>query len=53
MVAIPQVAKARDGYPADIKGQMIENDFAWAARERNQILSQWTASFDGKSEAKQ
>lgn len=53
VVAIPQVAKARDGYPADIKGQMIENDFAWAARERNQILSQWTASFDGKSEAKQ
>ena len=38
---------------ADINGQMIKNDFAWAARERNAILTQWTASFDGKSEAKQ
>ena len=53
VVAIPGVAQPRAGYPADIKGQMIDNDFAWAARERNAILTQWSASFDGKSEAKQ
>lgn len=53
VVAIPQVAKARAGYPADINSQMIKNDFAWAARERNNILTQWASNFDGKSEAKQ
>ena len=53
VVAIPDVAQPRAGYPADIKGQMIDNDFSWAARERNAILAQWSASFDGKTEAKQ
>ncbi len=53
VVAIPGIAQPRAGYPADIKSQMIDNDFAWAARERNAILTQWSASFDGKTEAKQ
>ena len=53
MVAIPEMAKPRAGYPVDINSQMIDNDFGWAARERNAILAQWSASFDGKTEAKQ
>lgn len=53
VVAVPQAAIARADYPADIQGQMIDNDFAWAASERDTILKEWTQRFDGKSEAKQ
>ncbi|MGY3927135.1 putative 2-aminoethylphosphonate ABC transporter substrate-binding protein [Aeromonas simiae] len=53
VVAVPQAAIARADYPADIQGQMIDNDFAWAASERDTILQEWTQRFDGKSEAKQ
>ncbi|MFC0227453.1 putative 2-aminoethylphosphonate ABC transporter substrate-binding protein [Serratia aquatilis] len=53
VVAIPQVAKSRAGYPTDINSQMIKNDFSWAARERNNILIRWASNFDGKSEVKQ
>ncbi|KEY56489.1 putative 2-aminoethylphosphonate ABC transporter substrate-binding protein [Serratia sp. DD3] len=52
VVAIPQVAQARPGYPADINSQMIKNDFAWAARERDNILTRWNSNFSGKTEAK-
>lgn len=48
VVAISHVTKPRPDYPTDISSQMIKNDFAWAARERNNILTQWSARFDGK-----
>lgn len=52
VVAIPQVAQPRPGYPTDINSQMIKNDFTWAARERDNILTRWNANFSGKTEAK-
>ncbi|MGL5990181.1 MAG: putative 2-aminoethylphosphonate ABC transporter substrate-binding protein [Plesiomonas sp.] len=52
VVAIPGIATPHTSYPADISAQMIENDFDWAARERDGILQTWTTRFDGKSEAK-
>jgi iron(III) transport system substrate-binding protein len=45
-VAIPE------GFPADPAGQLIENDFSWAAQNRERILAEWTRRYDGKSEAK-
>ncbi|WP_319407946.1 putative 2-aminoethylphosphonate ABC transporter substrate-binding protein [uncultured Desulfosarcina sp.] len=45
-VAIP------DGFPADPEGQLIENDFNWAAKNRARILAEWTKRYDGKSDAK-
>ena len=45
-VAIP------DGFPADPEGQLIANDFNWAAKNRMRILAEWTKRYDGKSDAK-
>ena len=41
-----------DGFPADPEGQLIENDFNWAAKNRAHILAEWTKRYDGKSDAK-
>jgi iron(III) transport system substrate-binding protein len=41
-----------DGFPADPEGQLIENDFDWAAKNRTRILAEWTRRYDGKSDAK-
>lgn len=38
------------GYPEDIMGQLIKNDFVAAAAQRDAILAKWTARYDGKSE---
>jgi len=45
-VAIPE------GYPADPVAQLIENDFNWAAANRESILGEWIGRYDSKSEPK-
>jgi iron(III) transport system substrate-binding protein len=45
-VAIPE------GYPSDPVAQLIENDFSWAAANRESILEEWLARYDSKSEPK-
>lgn len=45
-VAIPE------GYPADPIAQLIENDFNWAAANRESILAEWLKRYDSKSEPK-
>jgi len=41
-----------DGYEIDPVKQLIDNDFAWAAGNRDTILNKWISLFDGKSAAK-
>lgn len=41
-----------EGYPADPSKQLIQNDFEWAAKNRDRILQQWAKRYDVKSEAK-
>lgn len=41
-----------EGFPKDPLKQLIENDFQWAAKNRQDILDQWINKYDGKSEAK-
>ncbi|MFZ0611597.1 MAG: putative 2-aminoethylphosphonate ABC transporter substrate-binding protein [Desulfobacterales bacterium] len=41
-----------EGFPADPEGQLIENDFNWAAKNRARILTEWSRRYDGKSDAK-
>lgn len=41
-----------DGYPKDPEAQLIENDFQWAAKNRERILSEWSKRFDSKSDPK-
>lgn len=40
------------GFPADPEGQLIKNDFDWAAKNRTRILAEWTHRYDGKSDDK-
>ena len=51
VVAMPGVAKPVEHYPADIADRMIDNDFEWAALNRERILKEWQRRYDGKSEA--
>jgi len=39
-----------DGYPKDPEGQLIENDFQWAAKNRTRILEEWRRRYDSKSD---
>ncbi|WP_119396003.1 putative 2-aminoethylphosphonate ABC transporter substrate-binding protein [Salinibius halmophilus] len=52
IVAMPGVAKPVKHFPENASELIIDNDFAWAAANRDRILSEWTRRYDGKSEAK-
>lgn len=53
VVAMRGVKKDIPNYPADAEAHMIpNNDFAWAAANRDRILAEWTKRYDSKSEAK-
>ncbi len=52
VVAYPGVAKPSEHRPASVDALMIKNDFEWAAKNRDRVLSEWTRRYDGKSEAK-
>lgn len=52
VVAMPGVAKPVEFFPANAKELMIDNDFAWSASKRKEILAEWQRRYDGKSEAK-
>ncbi|ELR98108.1 putative 2-aminoethylphosphonate ABC transporter substrate-binding protein [Gloeocapsa sp. PCC 73106] len=43
-------APVPQGFPEDPLNQLIENDFQWAAENRDRILAEWSRRFDGKSE---
>lgn len=40
-----------EGYDSNPLEQLIENDFSWAAENRETILKEWMEKYDGKSEA--
>ncbi|MBN7770010.1 putative 2-aminoethylphosphonate ABC transporter substrate-binding protein [Marinobacter daepoensis] len=52
IVAMPGVAKPVKHFPANAEELIIDNDFAWAAENREAILAEWQRRYDGKSEAK-
>jgi iron(III) transport system substrate-binding protein len=52
VVAIPALAKPVEHFPAGILEAMIDNDFEWAAQNRERILKEWQTRYDGKSEPK-
>ncbi len=49
VVAMPGVAKPVKNFPIGIEGKMIDNDFAWAAKNRIRILDEWRRRYDSKS----
>jgi len=52
VVAMPGVAKPVEYFPENAESLMINNDFAWAAANREKILSEWQKRYDGKSDPK-
>ena len=52
LTAVKTEVKIPQGYPADPFGQLIENDFQWAAANRDEILQEWTKKYGIKSEPK-
>jgi iron(III) transport system substrate-binding protein len=52
VVAIDGIAKPIPNYPPEPLKIMIDNDFKWAAMNREAILAEWTARYDSKSEPK-
>ncbi len=52
IVAHPDVKPALPHLPADLEKRLIKNDFAFAAKNREKILAEWSKRYDAKSEAK-
>ena len=52
LTSIPTGEPIPEGYPKEPLKQLIKNDFNWAAKNRAQILAEWTKRYDGKSEPK-
>lgn len=52
VVAMPGVAKPVAHFPEGIADKMIDNDFAWAAKNRAEILKTWQERYGAKSEPK-
>jgi iron(III) transport system substrate-binding protein len=52
IVANPAYEHAREGFPDHPQGQMIKNNFAWAADNRDRILAEWTNRFGARAISK-
>ena len=52
IVAYPGVAKKLEGIPENYEKLLAKNDINWAAKNREQILAEWSKRYEGKSEAK-
>jgi iron(III) transport system substrate-binding protein len=50
IVALPGIAGKLEHIEGDVEAMLIDNDFAWAAANRERILAEWTKRYDGKSE---
>jgi iron(III) transport system substrate-binding protein len=52
VVAMKGVAKPVEHFPPNVEAKMIDNNFEWAAQNRERILAEWQKRYDSKSEAK-
>ena len=51
VIARPELAQPVEHFPEGIADAMIDNDFEWAAQNREAILAEWQSRYDSKSEA--
>jgi iron(III) transport system substrate-binding protein len=49
VTALPGVAKPLPNIPANYTQMLVKNDFAWAAKNRERILAEWTKRYNGKA----
>jgi iron(III) transport system substrate-binding protein len=51
VVAIPELAQPIAHMPENLQSKMIDNDFDWAASNRERILAEWQKRYDVKTES--
>jgi iron(III) transport system substrate-binding protein len=49
IVAIPTLSKPLPHVPADYGSRLVKADFAWAAKNRERILAEWSKRFESKA----
>ena len=52
VVAMPGVSAKLEFIPADFESMLVKNDFSFAAKNRDKILTEWQKRYNGKSEPK-
>jgi len=52
VLAVPGIAKPLEFVPADYEKRLVKNDFAWSAKNRDKIITEWLKRYDAKSEPK-
>ncbi|WP_036478463.1 putative 2-aminoethylphosphonate ABC transporter substrate-binding protein [Myxosarcina sp. GI1] len=50
ITAVKTDVKPPAAFPSDPTAQLIDNDFQWAANNRDRILEEWKSRYDSKSE---
>jgi iron(III) transport system substrate-binding protein len=52
VAARPEFAKPIAHLPPNLHELLIDNDFEWAALNRERILTEWTRRYEGKADPK-
>ncbi|MEO7761788.1 MAG: putative 2-aminoethylphosphonate ABC transporter substrate-binding protein [Casimicrobiaceae bacterium] len=52
IVAIPSMNQPLPNVPADYGTRLVKNDFAWAAKNRDKILAEWSKRYESKAAPK-
>jgi iron(III) transport system substrate-binding protein len=52
IVAVPSLSKPLPNVPADYGSRLVKNDFAWAAKNRDRILAEWSKRYESKAAPK-
>ncbi len=52
IVAVPALAKTLPNIPADYASRLVKNDFAWAAKNRDRVLKEWSKRYESKAAPK-
>lgn len=52
LTAVPTDVPIPEGFPEEPFAQLMKNDLGWMAKNRDNILAEWTKRFDNKSEPK-
>jgi iron(III) transport system substrate-binding protein len=52
IVAVPGLSQPLPNVPNDYAQRLVKNDFAWAAKNRDRILAEWSKRYESKAAAK-
>lgn len=52
LVAVPHLSEKLEFMPADYASRLVKNDFAWAAKNRERILAEWSKRYESKAAKK-